>query len=474
MRRRRAVVVLHLMLLASLVAAGCGARLDDEQLAAARASSSGATPGGASSPRAQGSATTSATAPTGGGGPAPTVGGGGDDGGGGGPVDSGAPPADGGGGEAACAPQGASDVGITADSITLGQVGTISGPVPGLSQTAVNGVRAYFAYRNAQGGVCGRELRLLNGDDRLDTGQSRAEHARMADRVLGFVGGWSVVDDGGAAVLSGTNIPDVGIAITNARAELPNNFSSNPIALDGGSGAGDVITYMASAYQPRSAAVVWGAQVTSRTRAQGFVQDLEAAGVPVSVQREVAITETNYVPVAQEIENAGAELVITALEVTGISRLAQAFEQVGYKPKVPFYGAQSYGDRFLELAGSAAEGTILGLTHPIIEEAGSEGLLADFVTWNRRVNPDQSIDFFTFQGWVAADMFADAILAAGSAPTRDAVLRQLATYTAFDADGLVAPFDPAGKVNSHCFLIVTVREGRWERVHPEGGGFACP
>ena len=296
----------------------------------------------------------------------------------------------------------------------------------------------------------------------------------MLERVFGFVGGWSVVDDGGASVIEGTNIPDVGIAITDQRAVLPNNFSSNPIALDGSSGARPVVEHMVNTYQTTVGAVVWGAQATSRNRAQGFVRDLEALGVDVAIQREVAITETNYVPVAQDIENAGAQIVITALEITGISRLAQAFEQVGYLPAVPYYGAQTYGDRFLELAGSAANGTILGITHPIVEEAGAGAPIDTFLEWYQRVNPGKEIDFFAFQGWVAADMFATAIEQAGPSPTRDAVLQQLSTFTTFDAHGLVAPINPAGKVNTPCFMIVTVENDRWRRVHPEGGGFACP
>lgn len=472
MLRRRTTATVTLV--AALLLAACGARLSDEQLAATQSGGNGAigvAGGGAGTPAAGGAVTTAVTAAAGGQ-PAPGVTGAGTDGATADPAAAGAGATA--GQAAGCVPEGASDVGVTPDAITLGQVGTISGPIPGLSQTAVDGVRAYVAYRNANGGVCGRELQLLSGDDRLDTGQNRAEHARMADQVFGFVGGWSVVDDGGASVLAGTNIPDVGIAITDTRAALANNFSSNPIDLQGGSGAIAVLEHMVSTYQPSSAAVVWGAQATARARAQGYVRDLEALGVTVSVQREVQVTETNYVPVAQEIENQGAELVITALELTGISRLAQAFQQVGYLPEVPFYGAQTYGDRFLELAGDAAEGTILGITHPIIEEAGSGGPLDAFVEWTERVNPGAQVDFFTFQGWVAADMFADAIEAAGPAPTRDAVLQVLSTYTRFDADGLVAPFDPAGKRNSDCFLVVTVRDGQWARVHPQGGGFACP
>lgn len=89
---------------------------------------------------------------------------------------------------------------------------------------------------------------------------------------------------------------------------------------------------------------------------------------------------------------------------------------------MPFYGAQTYGAKFIELAGTAANGAILGITHPIIEEASSNPATATFVEWYERVNPGAEIDFFAFQGWVAADMFADAIEAAGPSPTRDSVL----------------------------------------------------
>jgi ABC-type branched-subunit amino acid transport system substrate-binding protein len=467
-RRLRAFALLAVL----ATTAACGARLDEEQVAAlarSRSSGTGTTVPGANAP--------TTTVATGSSAPGAADASGASSGAAAGPAGGGG--ADVGGqqaaaGSAECIPAGAPDVGITENEIVLGEVATLSGPVPGLAQTAVNGARAYFEYRNAvEGGVCGRSVRVVVADDRLDTGQNRSETQRLAPQVFGFVGGWGVTDDGGAAVLNGTNIPDVGIAISEDRAALPNNFSSNPIALDGSSGATTILRYMQNTYQPASAAVVWGAQATARARAQGFVRDLQSLGMNVIVQREVAITETNYVSVAQEIENAGAELVITALEITGISRLAQAFEQVGYLPKVPYYGAQTYGDRFLELAGSAANGAIIGITHPIVEEAASNPATATFLEWYQRVNPGAEIDFFAFQGWVAADMFADAIEQAGPSPTRDAVLEVLRTFTSYDADGLVAAINPAQKINASCYLIVTVRDGSWQRVHPQGSGYAC-
>ena len=463
----------------ALLGVACGARLDDEVLAANQA---GAVNGHGVDSAAQVAGDGPTTSTTAAGATAP--GSGGAAVAGTGPASGSIEPSGGsdpgasGGGEGAagatCVPSGASDVGVTERTITLGEVSTITGPIPGIGQSIVNGVKAYLAYLNTtQGGVCGREVLLETADDRLDTGVHRSETARLSEQVFGFVGGWAVTDDGGAGALEGTNIPDVTLGISEARSNLANNFSPNPIA-PGTSGNRAALQYFVSTYDVHTAAVVWGAQVTARNSALRFVAELESLGVDVSIQREVAITETNYLPVAQEIENAGSELLLTALEITGISRLAQAFEQVQFLPRVPYYGAQTYGNRFLELAGSAGEGALLAITHPIVEEAGSNPAVALVEEWYRRVNPGAELDFFAFQGWVAAAMFTDAILAAGPSPTRDSVLAQLRTFTSYDAHGLVAPINPAEKQGASCFMVVTVHDGAWERVYPAGSGFGCP
>ena len=54
--------------------------------------------------------------------------------------------------------------------------------------------------------MCGRQLTLATGDDRLDAGTNRSETERLSREVFAFVGGTSPVDDGGASVLGATNI----------------------------------------------------------------------------------------------------------------------------------------------------------------------------------------------------------------------------------------------------------------------------
>ncbi len=451
--------------LAGLAAAGCGARLSDEQ----QAVQAGA-PGQLEGPAVSGGAPR-ATSTTVAGGPAPA---GQTPGAPGGPATTApAGPIGEEGEPAACSPEGASDVGVSAEEVTIGQVSTISGPVPGLGQTVQNGVRAYVEYRNSIGGVCGRQLRHLTADDRLDPGVNRSETQRLSGQVLAFVGGWSVSDNGGAAVIGGSGIPDVGLAISDERNAMAENFSTSPIATDGGSGFRPILEHLIATEQPTVGAVVWVAQASSRIRGQGMVRDLEALGLPVPIQREIAVTETNYVSVAQAIENAGADIVLTATDVTGIARLAQAFDQIGYEPKVPFYGSQTYSRNFFELAGDAAEGALLGVTYAIAEDAPGNPAMATLVEWYDRVNPGADLDFFAIQGWTAAAMFADALERAGPAPTPATDLQQLQGFTDYDAGGLLAPFDPAGKAASPCFMIVEAQGGRWVRLDPPDQGFRC-
>ena len=479
LRRIRRTAVL---LLAALVLAACGARLSDQQRAALEttgAAASGASPvtaaaGGTDTGSGSGVTTTTAAAST-----ATTVASAGAaaapdqsaNTGGGGPAAPGtsAPPA------ASCGGGGNSDVGVTADEIKLGNVSTISGPIPGFGQTGVNAVKAYVNFVNATGGVCGRKLTLVTADDRLQSGTNKSETDKLKGQVLGFVGGTTVVDDGAAQSINGTNIVLTGLAIADAMIRSPNNFSTVPIDVnDGGNNSVGILKYFKASRGVSKAALIIPDQASAKARGQAYAIDLKRAGYDVVLETTVPVTETNYADDAANIEAKGADLVLTTLEVSGMSNLAKAMEQNGYFPKVPFYGAQAYGRVFLKQAGSAAEPTVLGLGYEIVEDAGSVPPVNDFITWYQRTNPGADVDFFAIFGWVAAKMYVDVLRTIDGPPTRDKVLAKFQALTSYDADGMIAPINPAQKKGASCFLIVEVQDGKWVRTHPKSPGFDCP
>jgi branched-chain amino acid transport system substrate-binding protein len=364
---------------------------------------------------------------------------------------------------------GATDVGVTANSLSIGNVSIMSGPIPGFGETSQRAVQAYVNYANSQGGVFGRQLRLLTADDRLDSGGNRSETENLKPKVFAFVGGLSVVDDGGATVLQGTNIPDVGIALSDGRVKLANNFSTAPIdPTDGGNGFVPPLTYYKNAYGVKNGAVIWPGQAIARERAQGYIKDMQRAGINVVYSAEASVTETNYAGFATQIQQKKVDVLVTALEVNGMASLAKALKQQGYQPKISAYGPQAYGHAFIKLAGDAAEGVTLNVANEIFEDTGAPAVKT-FNDWFSRTNPGLTPDYFAIIAWSAAELFVTALRAAGPRPTRAGVLAQLGKITSFDAGGLLAPINPAKKKWASCFMIIRVEHGTWKRVEPAAG-----
>jgi hypothetical protein len=145
---------------------------------------------------------------------------------------------------------------------------------------------------------------------------------------------------------------------------------------------------------------------------------------------------------------------------------------VGYFPKVPFYGAQVYGKKFLQLAGPAAEGTRVGLIFAVPEERATNPAVGALATWYAQTAPGADLDFFSVVSWLAADMFVSALRAAGPDPTQAKIVAELKKFTAYTGNGLVGSINPAQKKPPACFNVIAVKGGRWVKAFP-AKGFQC-
>jgi len=91
----------------------------------------------------------------------------------------------------------ASDVGVTPTQITIGNIVTLTGPVPGLFAGGQAATDAYFQYINSLGGVNGRKLVMKGGDDGLNCNQYQSQLQAIGSSVFAFVGTWSDFDNCG-------------------------------------------------------------------------------------------------------------------------------------------------------------------------------------------------------------------------------------------------------------------------------------
>jgi ABC-type branched-subunit amino acid transport system substrate-binding protein len=327
---------------------------------------------------------------------------------------------------------------------------------------------------NNAGGVCGRKITLVTADDRFQSATNRSETEKMSGQVIALVGSLSVVDEGGAPIIDAKGLPDVSLSTTAPRVAAKLNFSPNPIDPTPGAGSGlvPILKYFQQTAGISKAAIFYQDVATGVNQSNSYKLDFEKAGVPVVATYPVAPTATNFNTQANDMKQKGVDFIITVAEVNAMANLAKAFESVGYFPKVPFYGAQVYGKKFLQLAGTAAEGTTVGLIFAIPEEAGSNPAMAALTTWYGRTAPGADLDFFSLASWVAADMFVTALKAAGPDPTQAKIAAELAKLTSFNGGGLVANINPAQKKTTGCYHVISVKGGKWAKSFP-GQGFQC-
>lgn len=81
----------------------------------------------------------------------------------------------------------ATDYGVTDDTITLGVMTDQSAVYAALGNTLVQGNQLYFDQRNADGGVCGRDVELVVRDHGSDVQTAVSQFNEIEPDILGFV-----------------------------------------------------------------------------------------------------------------------------------------------------------------------------------------------------------------------------------------------------------------------------------------------
>ncbi|MEY2405250.1 MAG: hypothetical protein QOG39_166 [Acidimicrobiaceae bacterium] len=455
-----------LVLTVAMFASGCGSALSPDQLAAAdgyagtpptrAAAGAGAQPGAAAATAAQNQAAGTPTA-----GPAAALSGNPDPG----ATPIAAPaPAEGNG--------GATDVGVTADSITLGTITTLTGPLPGLLRGAAIGTQACAAWANSQGGVFGRQLKVEVGDDQLNENQVRALAEKQSNEVLAFVGSFSLYDSAMVEPMQNHGVPDLGTALQSERFNSPLNWSPQPVPPGWQTGG---LAYLKNAFPDASQAVGLLEADVAPTQNAGIKAVLAQLGMKLVYEQSFGATTTDFTAQIFRMKTAGVRFLIVTGDYSNYVKVLQNADQQDLKLDVFNPISNAYDPRFIQLAGSLAEGTIIYSNQVLFdgEDAAAVPEVGEFNSWLKRVDAGASPDVFALYGWTACKMFVQAATAIGPNLTREALKNVLASVTSFDGNGLLAQANPAGKVPPTCYLMLQVHSGGWQRRDDPESGFRC-
>jgi branched-chain amino acid transport system substrate-binding protein len=351
------------------------------------------------------------------------------------------------------------DFGVTSDTIKIGWMGDATGPTASAQEFNRRGSLAYVAWKNANGGVLGRQIELVVKDDEFNAEKALTNWTSLIEdeKVL------AIIHLGGSHISTALmpEAREVGIPIVgqpqniDVQLETPNSY--NNIAHYGDEA--DVATSRMGAaldgVENVKVTVIqlelpsgdeWNAYIKDSVEKQGgtYVGRLllntgapDYTGVVTSLGQSIAAGETNYVAFHGAPSHALGTL--TEMKTQGV--------------EVPFVGIHGLAGTTVYTEGQLTEADVVEGVHsflPATSDCEGCAVIRDAVQgteWEADVN---QINFT--HGWVDLDIVVQAIerAAATSGELNWTTMNAALVGGPFETYGLTCPIDWSASNHSPC------------------------
>src|SRR4051794_1936105 len=472
----RRVRVTALVLLAVLTAAACGARLSPEL----RKQASTAALNAGSSGTGTGPQSTGTAGPNGPNGvPGVPVGpGGGTQGSNG---TQGTQGSQGGTQGAASGCNGATDVGMTSNSIVLGNVSSTSGPVSGLFEGAPQGAQAFAAFLNSQGGLCGHNGHIQFSDDSTNCQGNQNATEELASKVFAFLGSFSLEDGCGAKYLNAhTNVPDLHVALAPEADNPPNHFDIETGALGYATGP---FAYYAKKLGAavKSVGTLYANVGGAVPKQKAFEHAAKSVGWNFVYSRATDASETDWVgDFVTMCQRDKIKIFFTGAEnAQYAAKMVNDERQAGCPSSLINIIPIAYDQAFVaDVGNTSAIENLLGWNEYSLffnaDEAAKIPELKLLQGWFSKANPGKPLNLYALFAWASGRLFQQAFQAAGAHANRASLMEQLRKINQFTASGIVAPMTPSDKKGGvKCYILWQVHGGKFSRVDDPATGYRC-
>ena len=336
--------------------------------------------------------------------------------------------------------------GVSATSIRVGGMGSLSGFVAPSFAPVVTGAQVYFDALNAAGGVHGRTIDYspLIDDGTSPSGDIAAAQRLVASKVFAVVGVGTPFFTG-SSVLRSAGVPVFGLQEnTNEQWAGPTMFGAGGSFVDATLPQPQVAYLLQQTHAHRAAVVAYNVAQSSggcvsviRALAQFHVPtpviDLSIPFGAASLDADVTRLQQNHV-----------DFVVSCMDATGNIKLSQTLQQHGMGSTVQYwfdgYNAQTLHDNRTAMAGIY----YLAQMTPFEVSATDPRVYPGTDAFNRamaRYAPTTPVSSAALAGWVSADLFTKGLRAVGADVTRTRLVDAINRLTAYNADGAMPPVD---------------------------------
>jgi ABC-type branched-subunit amino acid transport system substrate-binding protein len=356
----------------------------------------------------------------------------------------------------------AAENGVSADKIILGQAAVFSGPAAQLGIQMRNGIRSYFDYVNAKGGVHGRKLELVTEDDQYESKVAPLASKKLIEEhkvfaLLGYVGTPTGVAH--LPVVTQAKVPLVGMFTGAEVLRVPFNR---------------YVFHVRASYYDETEKIVEQVVSTGGRKISVFYQN-DAYGEAGRKGTELALdkrkmkihssgtVERNTVAVqeaAKAIHATQPDAVVMVSAYTSIAAFVREMQKLGSGAtfyNVSFVGSKALADALGKDGVGVAISQVVpfpwGTAVPVVKEYQQLAKKAGHADYN----------FSALEGFLCAKVMVEGLRRAGRNPTREGLVEALEKMDA-DMGGFFVSYSPKNRAGSK-FVDLTIisRDGKFLR-----------
>lgn len=355
----------------------------------------------------------------------------------------------------------------TPDSSTvrIAAVAPTTGPQAEVGQDLINGIKLAVDERNAKGGLLGKKIELVVFDDIADPKEAvNVAHKITSDpTIVGVVGHMnSGTTKPASPIYSQAGVPVVMPVPTNpeiTQQGFNDLFRVPPTDLDQGT---DIADYALKRLGKKRFAIVHDSTSYGQPLAEVVRKTVEAGGGQVVTFEGITEGDKDFRAVLTKIKAASPDVLFFGGIYNEGGLIAKQARELGLN--VPFLAADgTYSDKFVQLAGPAAEGAVVSFIAP------DESVNANTQGFAQKFRQQYgTIKAFAPLGYDAANILIAGIEKSGK-PDRAAIISAMHaadfSYTGVTGE---SRFDSAGNNSRRTVYFFVVKNQKFIPL-PNGG-----
>lgn len=324
------------------------------------------------------------------------------------------------------------EVGVYNDKIVIGTFQALSGPYAVIGQEMSKGMNAYFNWVNKNTGVYGRKIELIIADDQLNPSKTVVEVKRLveSDKVFAIVGGLGSY--GCLAVMDYLEQNRVPFVYQGAGTSLLVNppkryiFAVQPDYTFEGQ---LIAKFLVENLSKKRIGIIYMSNDVGEEGRAAVKARLEKYKMKPVIEVGYNPLETDYSALAINVLNANVDSIVIYGFITDTVRWIKTLRDYGVA--VPVVTTYSNADpSFITLGGKQVEGVYLTGWVPLATPDRPE-FLRDYqraVAIFQETYPNQPMSSYAVAGFIAAEVFVQGLLRAGSTLTREGLVQALETF----------------------------------------------